>query len=78
MNLNEILELITLLEGEAPTSLSEAMRLKADALTILTWLRQEAGDQAPAWIEERAERILNKANEAFGRWTAKPRLCLNA
>lgn len=77
--LDEILDLIELLESEgAPKSLSEAMRLKADALTVRTWLFQEVGRKAPVWIEKRAERILNKANEEIGRWTAKPRLCLNA
>lgn len=78
MNLNDIEELLTLLESETPTSHSGYLRLRADALTCLLWLRQEAGDQAPAWMENRASRIFDKANEAIGRWTAKPRLCLNA
>jgi len=37
MNIKEIEELALLLEGENPSSHGEWLRLRADALTALTW-----------------------------------------
>jgi hypothetical protein len=78
MTLDEIDQFLVLLESENPTTHSEWMRLKADALTCIGWLRQNSDGYTPAWLEESANRTLDRALKGIERYTAKPRLCLNA
>lgn len=79
--INEIEELVTLLEGEAPTSHGKWLSLRKDCLDCLVWLSQARGTQV-TWqgqsLEERLNRILRTAEAGIAQYTAKPRLCLNA
>lgn len=79
--INEIEELITLLEGEAPTSHGKWLSLRNDCLTCMVWLRQARGTQA-TWqgqsLEERLDRVLRNAEAGIKQYVSKPRLCLNA
>lgn len=80
MNIKEIEELALLLEGENPSSHGEWLRLRADALTALTWLTKARGplvtpESQP--VTELLQRIYRDADIGVGQYVAKPRLCLN-
>jgi hypothetical protein len=80
MNIKEIEELALLLEGENPSSHGEWLRLRADALTALTWLTQASGPRVTPenqHVTELLQCIYRGANIGIGQYVAKPRLCLN-
>lgn len=83
MKLDEIDQFLSILENENPTTHFGWLRLRADALTCLTWLERYVAQTDPyagTWsYNDRINHIIAKADEAISKKAASrlSGLCVN-
>lgn len=89
MEISELEEFVALLESETPTTHSDFVRLRTDALNCLRWLRDAYDDYIKAngrsgdmeirmfHASERVRPLYDRANDGIKQWVPKPQLCLN-
>lgn len=79
MNITDIQEFLSLLEGEEPCDHFGWLRLRKDILTVSVWLDQVASPVDVRWAELRVEDLLDKVNGHIKAHTPNrlSQLCLN-
>jgi hypothetical protein len=70
MTIEEIEEILTFLNDEAPQSHSEWLRLRKDILTCMVWLSSH-NDEAPNWLVQFAWSMFDRAGKRIESYAAK-------